>query len=186
MPARWAKASLWSRPRSRTWRRRPPKATEDISRRVEAIQADTGGAVAAIEGVSQVIGRISEFQTTIASAVVAVRVDGGHVGAASGRLGGQPHVRLGHLAYRAPAGRSGAQLAGVDDDEGALRACADPPWGGLIGEHATNESLHLALLERAREAAAPGARFLVLTHEIRQMERCLRRTAHPESEEAGR
>jgi methyl-accepting chemotaxis protein len=40
------------------------KATEDISCRVEAIQADTGGAVAAIEGVSQVIGRISEFQTT--------------------------------------------------------------------------------------------------------------------------
>jgi methyl-accepting chemotaxis protein len=45
------------------------KATEDISRRVEAIQADTGGAVAAIEGISAVIARISEFQTTIASAV---------------------------------------------------------------------------------------------------------------------
>ena len=45
------------------------KATEDISRRVEAIQADTTGAVAAIEGISEVIGRISEFQTTIASAV---------------------------------------------------------------------------------------------------------------------
>jgi len=45
------------------------KATEDISRRVEAIQADTSGAVAAIEGVSAVIARISDFQTTIASAV---------------------------------------------------------------------------------------------------------------------
>jgi methyl-accepting chemotaxis protein len=45
------------------------RATEDISRRVEAIQADTGGAVAAIEEISQVIERISEFQTTIASAV---------------------------------------------------------------------------------------------------------------------
>ncbi|MFG1606076.1 methyl-accepting chemotaxis protein [Actinoplanes sp. NPDC049265] len=45
------------------------RATEDISRRVEAIQADTGGAVAAIGEISIVIERISEFQTTIASAV---------------------------------------------------------------------------------------------------------------------
>ena len=45
------------------------RATEDISRRVEAIQADTSGAVTAIEEISTVIARISEFQTTIASAV---------------------------------------------------------------------------------------------------------------------
>ncbi|HEY0535628.1 MAG TPA: methyl-accepting chemotaxis protein [Actinoplanes sp.] len=45
------------------------RATEDISKRVEAIQADTGGAVTAIEEISRVIARISDFQTTIASAV---------------------------------------------------------------------------------------------------------------------
>jgi methyl-accepting chemotaxis protein len=45
------------------------RATEDISRRVETIQADTEGAVGAIEKISEVIGRISDFQTTIASAV---------------------------------------------------------------------------------------------------------------------
>jgi methyl-accepting chemotaxis protein len=45
------------------------RATEDISRRVEAIQSDTGGAVTAIEEISTVIARISDFQTTIASAV---------------------------------------------------------------------------------------------------------------------
>ncbi|MFI1988954.1 methyl-accepting chemotaxis protein [Actinoplanes sp. NPDC020271] len=45
------------------------RATEDISRRVETIQTDTAGAVTAIEQISQVIGRISDFQTTIASAV---------------------------------------------------------------------------------------------------------------------
>ncbi len=45
------------------------RATEDISRRVQAIQADTNGAVAAIDEISTVIERISEFQTTIASAV---------------------------------------------------------------------------------------------------------------------
>jgi methyl-accepting chemotaxis protein len=45
------------------------RATEDISKRVQAIQADTSGAVAAIEEISLVIERISDFQTTIASAV---------------------------------------------------------------------------------------------------------------------
>ncbi|MET8153293.1 methyl-accepting chemotaxis protein [Actinoplanes sp. NPDC049668] len=45
------------------------RATEDISRRVEAIQADTASAVAAIADVTEVITRISDYQTTIASAV---------------------------------------------------------------------------------------------------------------------
>jgi methyl-accepting chemotaxis protein len=45
------------------------RATEDISRRVESIQSGTGGAVTAIEEITQVIARISDFQTTIASAV---------------------------------------------------------------------------------------------------------------------
>ncbi|MEU8238125.1 methyl-accepting chemotaxis protein [Actinoplanes missouriensis] len=45
------------------------RATEDISRRVETIQADTSGAITAIEEISRVIARISDFQTTIASAV---------------------------------------------------------------------------------------------------------------------
>jgi methyl-accepting chemotaxis protein len=45
------------------------KATEDIARRVEAIQGDTSGAVAAIGRISTVIGQINDYQTTIASAV---------------------------------------------------------------------------------------------------------------------
>ena len=45
------------------------RATEDISRRVEAIQADTDGAVTAIGEITRVIARISDYQTTIASAV---------------------------------------------------------------------------------------------------------------------
>jgi methyl-accepting chemotaxis protein len=45
------------------------RATEDISRRVAAIQADTGGAVSAITEISGIIASISDFQTTIASAV---------------------------------------------------------------------------------------------------------------------
>ncbi len=45
------------------------KATEDISRKIEAIQGDTNGAVSAISQISQVIGQISDIQTTIASAI---------------------------------------------------------------------------------------------------------------------
>jgi methyl-accepting chemotaxis protein len=45
------------------------RATEDISRRVEAIQTDTAGAVDAISRISTVIGEINDFQATIAAAV---------------------------------------------------------------------------------------------------------------------
>jgi methyl-accepting chemotaxis protein len=45
------------------------KATEDISARVSAIQADTTGAVEVIGRISEVIAKINEYQTTIASAV---------------------------------------------------------------------------------------------------------------------
>ncbi|GIF01953.1 methyl-accepting chemotaxis protein [Paractinoplanes rishiriensis] len=45
------------------------RATEDISRRVQAIQADTAGAVSAIQEVSRIIAQINNYQTTIASAV---------------------------------------------------------------------------------------------------------------------
>jgi methyl-accepting chemotaxis protein len=45
------------------------QATEDISKRIQAIQNDTTGAVEAIEQISSVIGQINDFQNTIASAV---------------------------------------------------------------------------------------------------------------------
>jgi methyl-accepting chemotaxis protein len=44
-------------------------ATEDISRRIETIQADTSEAVSAIGQISEIIAQISDTQTTIASAV---------------------------------------------------------------------------------------------------------------------
>ncbi|MBO3100660.1 methyl-accepting chemotaxis protein [Cellulomonas fengjieae] len=45
------------------------RATEDIARRVEAIQADTSGAVAAIGQIAAIIASINDYQLTIASAV---------------------------------------------------------------------------------------------------------------------
>ncbi|MFT3696742.1 MAG: methyl-accepting chemotaxis protein [Kofleriaceae bacterium] len=45
------------------------RATEDITRKIEAIQADTASAVSAIGEITNVIGQINDIQTTIASAV---------------------------------------------------------------------------------------------------------------------
>jgi methyl-accepting chemotaxis protein len=45
------------------------KATEDIGRRIEAIQTDTQSAVQAIEQIGVIIGQINDIQNTIASAV---------------------------------------------------------------------------------------------------------------------
>jgi methyl-accepting chemotaxis protein len=45
------------------------KATEDISRKIKAIQTDTEGAVSAIAHIATIIGQINDIQTTIASAV---------------------------------------------------------------------------------------------------------------------
>jgi methyl-accepting chemotaxis protein len=45
------------------------RATEDVSRRVQAIQTDTHSAVDAIGRIARIVTRISDFQQTIASAV---------------------------------------------------------------------------------------------------------------------
>ncbi len=45
------------------------KATEDISRKIEAIQSDTKGAVDAIAQIGTIISQINDIQSTIASAV---------------------------------------------------------------------------------------------------------------------
>jgi methyl-accepting chemotaxis protein len=45
------------------------RATGDIGSRVSAIQADTGTAITAIGEISEIIARISDYQTTIAAAV---------------------------------------------------------------------------------------------------------------------
>lgn len=80
------------------------------------------------------------------------------------------------------AGRADLLVNDIRDDEWVRRGpfdvlLADPPWGDKTGRHEQNEAVHLALLERAHVAAAPGALLVVLTHEIRIMERCLVRAS---------
>ncbi len=44
---------------------------------------------------------------------------------------------------------------------------ADPPWGDALGHKRSNRELYPALLSSAARLAAPGARFGLLTHEVR-------------------
>jgi methyl-accepting chemotaxis protein len=60
------------------------KATEDIAQRIEAIQADTHGAVDAIGRISSVVGRISDIQTGIAGAVEEQTAVTGEMGRSAG------------------------------------------------------------------------------------------------------
>ncbi|CAM5786364.1 methyltransferase domain-containing protein [Cellulomonas persica] len=54
---------------------------------------------------------------------------------------------------------------------------ADPPWGTLHGSHASAAQVHAGLLRAAHEVAAPGARLVVLTHEVKVMEAAVRDAA---------
>jgi SAM-dependent methyltransferase len=50
---------------------------------------------------------------------------------------------------------------------------ADLPFGHLIGSHTENEQLYPRLLAEATRVAAPGARLVLITHEIRLLDRLL-------------
>jgi 23S rRNA G2445 N2-methylase RlmL len=50
---------------------------------------------------------------------------------------------------------------------------ADLPFGQMIGSHAENERLYPLMLAETARVAAPGARMVLVTHEIRLLERLL-------------
>ena len=93
-------------------------ATEDIGRRIEAIQQDTAEAIAGIERISETIARICDYQHSIASAVeeqtVTTREIGQNVGqAASGSREIAENITAvaeaaHHTAENATTARSGA------------------------------------------------------------------------------
>ena len=53
------------------------------------------------------------------------------------------------------------------------RITVDLPWGDAIGGHEENSRLYPAFLAESARVAAPGARMLVITHELRLFERLL-------------
>ncbi|MBX0327330.1 methyltransferase domain-containing protein [Oscillochloris sp. ZM17-4] len=51
--------------------------------------------------------------------------------------------------------------------------CADLPFGHLVGSHAENLTLYPAILAEAARVARPGSHCVLLSHEVRLMERLL-------------
>jgi methyl-accepting chemotaxis protein len=93
------------------------RATEDIARRVEAIQNDTTGAVAAIDQVSQIIARISDYQMTIASAVEEQTATTAEMSrAVTEAAAGAGEIAGSITTVAATAGTSADVLARVDGD----------------------------------------------------------------------
>jgi 23S rRNA G2445 N2-methylase RlmL len=62
-------------------------------------------------------------------------------------------------------------------DECADAICADLPFGQHSGSHSHNESLYPLILEEAARIAKPEARCVIITHEIRLMDRLLKASA---------
>ncbi len=62
--------------------------------------------------------------------------------------------------------------------------CADLPFGQLSGTHRENEWLYPVMLGEAARVARPGARFVLITHEIKLMEAVLRQTTDWSLEQA--
>jgi 23S rRNA G2445 N2-methylase RlmL len=55
-------------------------------------------------------------------------------------------------------------------DRSATLICADLPFGQLIGSHADNTALYPQIFAEATRVAAPAARMVLLTHEVRLLE----------------
>lgn len=77
---------------------------------------------------------------------------------------GLTHVDL----FRGDATHTGLEAGSVDV------IVADPPWGDALGSHTANAVLYPSLLLEAARIAAPGGRLLLLSHELRLLERVLR------------
>ncbi|HET9657587.1 MAG TPA: methyl-accepting chemotaxis protein [Kineosporiaceae bacterium] len=96
------------------------RATEDISHRIEAIQADTAEAVQAIGRISQIIEDVNSYQTTIASAVEEQTATTGEMArnvseAAAGSAGIASNIEtVAGAAQATSAGISQAQVAATE------------------------------------------------------------------------
>ena len=96
-------------------------ATEDISRRVDAIQADTGSAVTAIAEISQIIAQINDFQLTIASAVEEQTATTNEIGrGVSEAAGGSSEIAETIVGVAAASRQASASMSDLESSIGDL------------------------------------------------------------------
>ena len=100
------------------------KATEDISRKIEAIQGDTKGAVEAIEQIGTIINQINDIQNTIAGAVEEQTATTGEI-SRQRRRGGPGQRRDRPQRRRGGAGRPRHDRGRRRGEEVGRRALAD-------------------------------------------------------------
>jgi len=101
------------------------RATEDIARRVEAIQTDTGSAVTAIGRIGEVIGQINDFQLTIASAVEEQTATTNEMSRnIAEAAGGSGEIAANVSAVSAAATRTTQTLTGAREEVGKLAVMA--------------------------------------------------------------
>ena len=88
-------------------------------------------------------------------------------------------ARANIAAYLTKGGRGAFELHDWDArrlpmaDASADAITADLPFGNLVGSHGENVALYPQLMEEAARVARPGARCVLITAEVRLMERVL-------------
>ena len=128
------------------------KATEDISGKIVAIQADTKGAVGAIAEIGAVISQINGIQNTIASAVEEQSATTTEIGRSLGE-----------------AAKGAADITtNVSEVAGTARVTTE---GALQTEKAAQKLQKMAsdldtMLSRFRLATAAGARAIAISHAV--------------------
>jgi methyl-accepting chemotaxis protein len=98
------------------------RATEDISRRIEAIQADTEAAVAAVARITQIIEEVNNYQTTIASAVEEQSATTSEMARNVSEAAGGATSIAGNIEYVASAAQSSS--AGIGEAQRAANELA--------------------------------------------------------------
>ena len=105
------------------------KATEDIGKRVTAIQSDSSDVVVAIERIEATIARINDIQTTIASAVEEQTATTSEMGRSlSEAAAGSAEIGAGIVAVAAAAEESSAQAQTSADATRGLSGLSASSW----------------------------------------------------------
>jgi precorrin-6B methylase 2 len=88
-----------------------------------------------------------------------------------------------HANLRAAGLERAARLEGWDagalplEDASVSMICVDLPFGQLVGSHRENQEFYPRVFAEAARVAQPGARMVLLTHEVRLLERTAERFA---------
>ncbi len=134
------------------------KATDEIGRRVDAIQGDASAAVKALQQISSIIGEISQLQTSIAGAVEEQTATTSEM--TRGIAGASRGVEQMARKIDSVAGATEQSSAAIHQSQAAIEALAaiDAELRALVGRFRYQEAPGTPAV---REPAAPPRRMLI-------------------------